>query len=93
MERGRQKDFRVFPINMPAAPKNCPWINSALDADSDSCTIFFVQGIKLPSAARLVPPPIRMARPEIRRRGAFEATTLAQLEKTISHSQEDARKK
>lgn len=93
MDNGRQKILEAFPIDMPTAPQRCPWIKGGLEALSDSCTIFLVQGIYLPSEARFTPSPTRTARPAIRFKGAWLEMVLAHAIKMSSHSQEPARKK
>lgn len=93
MDNGRQKTLEAFPINMPTAPQRCPWIKEGLEALSDSCTIFLVQGIYLLSEARFTPSLTRTARPAIRFRGAQPEMVLAHTVKMSSHSQESARKK
>lgn len=46
--------------------QRCPWIKGALEALYDSCTIFLIQGIYLPSEACFTPSPTGTARPAIR---------------------------
>ena len=90
---GKQNIFASFPPKIPTASWRCPWMKEALEALSDSCTIFLVQGIYLPSEARFTPSPTRTARPAIRFRGAWLEIVLAHVVKMSSHSQESARKK
>ena len=93
MDRGRQKDPEAFPAGTLTAPKKCPWINAGLDALSDSCTIFFMQGIYRPSEARFTPSPMRTVRPDICLKGAYLETVFVHLVKISSQSQESAWKK
>ena len=85
--------MEAFPASTPTAPKKCPWINVGLDALSDSCTIFFMQGIYLPSEARFIPSPMRTVRPDICLKGAYLETVFVHLVKISSQSQESAWKK
>lgn len=93
MDNGRQKILETSLANILTAPQRCPWIKEALEALSDSCTIFLVQGIYFPSEALFTPSPTRTARPAIRFRGAWLEMVLAHTVKMSSHPQESARKK
>ncbi len=93
MDSGRQKALEAFPANTPTAPQRYPWIKEGLEALSDSCTIFLVQGIYLPSEARFTPSPARTARPAIHFKGARLEMAWIHAIKMPSRSQESARKK
>jgi len=90
---GGRKIWKPFRPALRRLQKKCPWINVGLDALSDSCTIFFIQGIYLPSEARFTPSPMRTVRPDICLKGAYLETVFVHLVKISSHSQESAWKK